>query len=201
MRALSLPELTTTQNEILRVAFLLLLETSRAVPTDAIQARSNAHISTLDEELANLVTAGRIRLDSSGAVTGAMGLSLDETGHRISIGDTQWFTWCAIDALGILGALDATGAIHSTSPHSGQPIAIMFEDGRPAGGDLSSVVFLASYCAGTPVVDQWCPTINFFETEAAAQDWATTHGVAGECAPLHPAAEVATARWKERLSG
>jgi hypothetical protein len=201
MRTLALPELTAAQNEILRAAFLLLLETGQAVPAEAIQARRHRPQSTMDEELSTLSAAGRVRVDSAGSVTGAMGLSLDETRHRLAIGGAQWFTWCAIDALGIIGALEASGTIQSTSPHSGQPIAIAFEDGQPSGGDLSCVVFVAAYCPGTQVVDQWCPTVNFFESEAAAQAWAEGRGLTGECEALHPATELAAARWKERLAG
>ena len=70
----------------------------------------------MDDELSTLSAAGRVRVDGAGSVTGAMGLSLDETGHRLAIGDAQWFTWCAIDALGIIGALEATGTIQSDQP-------------------------------------------------------------------------------------
>lgn len=199
MNELPLPDLTPAQNEILRICFEQLLGTAAPVPVSAIRAAGPAPECDIEAELITVAAAGRARLNERGDVTGAFGLSLDPTPHTMSIGDHVWHTWCAIDALGILGALEARGAISSLSPHSGKPIEIEVEAGHPCGGDLSSVVFLPGYRQGSSVVDQWCPSVNFFETADAAREWAAARGLAGECLALEHATELAAAAWRRRM--
>ncbi len=51
--------------------------------------------------------------------------------HEISVAGTKRWTWCALDAIGILGALGASGSVRSTDPHTGASIEIEFVDGTP----------------------------------------------------------------------
>jgi hypothetical protein len=199
MRTLPLPELTEPQNELVRQAFLALLNDGRPVSEAQLTAATGQAASQLHHQLDVLTTAGRIRRNSGGDVTGSLGLTLDTTRHELVIDASTWHTWCAIDALGILGALEASGTIRSTSPWTGQLIEIHFADGGPVRGDLSSVVYLATYPAGSSVVDNWCPNVNLFESETTATQWAKGSGVRGNCLPLDDACTLAAHRWRERL--
>jgi hypothetical protein len=135
----------------------------------------------------------------SGDVTGAFGLTIEPTPHEVRIGEVRRYTWCAIDAVGILSALGATGSITSHSPHTGRPIELGFRDREPTSGDLDSGVFVAGYEPGSKVVESWCPLVNFFEDAAGAEAWAAEHRVSGDFVPVAHAASSAGERWRARL--
>jgi hypothetical protein len=63
------------------------------------------------------------------------------TQHELLIDGKHRWTWCAYDAVGILGALEADGRVHSRSPRSGTLIELEFRGGRPDATE--AVVFLA----------------------------------------------------------
>ncbi|MEV6815384.1 organomercurial lyase [Micromonospora sp. NPDC051296] len=200
MRTLPLPELSEVQNELVRQAFLRLLHSGHPVPETQLNVATTAGHVDAHHELDALVAAGRVRRDDNSRVTGALGLTLETTRHRLLLAGRTWHTWCAIDALGILGALDASGSIYSTSPPDGRVIEIHFEQGRPARGDLSAVVYVPTYRPGASVVATWCPNVNFFESSSVAAVWASGAGVDGECLPLVAAGDLAATRWRERLT-
>ncbi len=193
------PQLSGPQNELMRAVFTQVLVTDRPVPIAAITAATGRHISAVVADVDELTAAGQLRLTPDGEPTGAFGLTVDRTNHQILIDGARRHTWCAADALGILGALGATGAIRSSSPASGQPIHLEFRDGEPCGGDLDCVVFLADYRQGTPVVDTWCPLVNFFAGAGEATGWAAGRGITGECHSLPEAATRARVHWRRRL--
>jgi hypothetical protein len=132
-------------------------------------------------------------------VTGALGLTVEETAHEMIIGTARWHTWCVIDALGILGALRESGTVRSTVPGTGAIVEIGFAAGTPQTGDLSHVVLVPEHQPGAPVLGTWCPSVNFFPDGAAAQQWANDAGVRGHSVDLLAATAAATQRWRERL--
>src|SRR5919108_396666 len=135
---------------LLAAAFWLLLDPGRPVdPRElaAVLRRDPADVATA---LACLARAGRLRRNPSGQVVGSHGLSIQPTRHELVIDGKQRWTWCAWDAVGILGALGASGQVRSTSPQ-GVLIELGFDAGRPPASE--AVVFLAADECCDSVVD------------------------------------------------
>jgi hypothetical protein len=152
----------------------------------------------IGRELDALAAAGRVRLNDVGVV-GALGLSVEPTRHELLVGDIARYTWCALDALGVLAALGATGTLSTTDPLSGRPLTVGFDAGEPTSGHLSGGIFLASLAPGTKVVDNWCPLVNLFENETNARQWAEQRGVTGEFVPVLEVTLEAGESWSARI--
>ena len=150
----------------------------------------------IERAVDRLDQAGRIRRNRDGLLAGACGLSVVPDRHQIEIEDRKFWTWCAYDILGILGALKASGRGLSHSPSTGGPIEVPFRNGRP---EPTSVVlfrpddsFVAS-CAN--IYEEWCPNSNLFEDETAAQQWRAERQIEGQVLTLARASELATKEW------
>lgn len=144
-------ELIEADRTVRRFAFREILATGR--PWDpAMAAVSVLDAAAVRAAVGHLVEAGRVRTDERGRVPAACGLSTDPTPHRIETGLGSWWTNCAYNALGILGALGADGRIETRSPATGAPIHVPFEQGRPV--DSHAVLFLADQsCCSRPNED------------------------------------------------
>jgi alkylmercury lyase len=190
------------EKDVSRAAFRRLLQRGAPARVSELAADLGRPAEEIVAAVEGLNNEGRIRLDREGRVVGAAGLSIGPDRHRIDIGDRTFWTWCAYDVLGIFGALRASGAAHSTSPHSGESLEVHFRHGRPEPTTL--VVFrpddaFKSCCAN--VYEQWCPNSNFFESRQAASTWSKAHGMNGRVLGLTEAAELATANWEPLADG
>jgi hypothetical protein len=165
----------SAEGALLAEAFQLLLAEGHPVTVERLAAALGGDAGTVEQVLGRLEQAGRTRRNSAGAVTGSLGLSAEPTAHELIIDGARRWTWCAYDAVGILAALGASGQVRSRSPHTGTPIELAFDQGRPAA-DSRVVVFLArGPCVS--VVEDWCPLVNFFEDHDTAAAWAAQHGL------------------------
>ena len=112
--------------------------------------------------LRDLEAGGRIRLDENGDIVGSAGLSVVPSRHRLRI-EKRWFwTWCAWDAAGILGALRASSAVRSRDPLGGEPIEVIFSGGVPEPNE--AVVFRAVDDGYLSKHDEYCPLTNLSTT-------------------------------------
>jgi alkylmercury lyase len=180
-------------------AFRALLVRRRPVSSRALAAELGVGIGAVREALDGLVRADRIRLDEAGRVVGACGLSLVPSRHELAIGRRRYWTWCALDAVGILGALGTDGGARSRDPVSGAPLDVRFRAGAPVGDGV--VVFLADESCCPAGVDSWCPKVNFFRDAAAARTWAERNGVPGEVVDVREATRRGAARWRPLVEG
>lgn len=192
-------QLTARQTALRTAAFRLLLERHEPVPPDRLAQALGVPVEDVVADLRVLDDTGRVKLDD-GAVLGSLGLTVVPTNHRIAIDGAQWNTWCALDALGILGALEADGWIDSTNPATGDGFHITFVKGVPDGYEPAHVLFLADQSPVASVIDQWCPKVNFFVDEASAQAWADRVGARGRCYDIAAATELATRLWQPLLT-
>jgi alkylmercury lyase len=134
-----------------------------------------------------------LELDDTGRIVGFHGLTLKPARHQLSVrGRTLW-AWCAIDALGIMAAFDATGVIRSADPQTEEPIEINFVDGRPSGDD--GAVFIADFTGCEVPKTDWCPHVNFFQAESTAREWGRANGVTGQVRSLSEATTPAREDW------
>ncbi len=198
----------TLKERIRTGAFQLLLETRQPVSVAALANELGAAREKVEAGVFELDRQGLIRRDQSGDVVGSVGLSVVPSRHQLYVGAQQFWTWCAYDAVGILGALGASGRVVSKSPLSGTPIDVRFHHGSPEESDVvlympdffgSSSAAAASPEPGVSVVDDWCPQINLFENRAASQAWAERHGVPGQVLALPEAATQGATHWQSMV--
>jgi alkylmercury lyase len=173
--------------------FRLLLDEGRPIERREWASAAGVARETLEDILTRPGIEGRAQLDDEGRLLGIAGLTVEPTRHRLTIGERTRWTWCALDAVGILGALEATGSIYSTDPRSGNPVEIGFEDGTPTG---DATLFILGGYDGANVVEDWCPMVNFFATRADAEAWVADNGVEGDVVSVAQVAENAAAMWR-----
>lgn len=188
------------QRALLAAAFWKILGSAAAATPAQLAAAAGVPAESVAEDLAALAAAGRIRRTASGDVLGSLGLTGIPTSHEVRIGDARRYTWCALDAVGILGALDSDGRIDSTNRATGGRFRVDFAAGSPTGHDPSWVLFIAARREVSSVIDEWCPLVNFFEDAAGASSWAAERGVAGESLTLAEATRFGARFWRQALA-
>jgi alkylmercury lyase len=186
--------------EVRAAAFRLLLANGRTASMQDLATELQCPADELAAIVEGLGAAGSIRIDGDGRVFGSAGLSVVPDRHRIETEGRTFWTWCAYDAVGILGALDASGRAVSRSPLTGAPIEVCFRAGRP---QPDSVVLFRPHdryrdrCAN--VYEEWCPNSNFFESRDAASAWVTEHRLDGHVLSLDEATDLAGQQWRPLL--
>lgn len=181
-------------------AFRLLLARGKPVGKAELGREIGASPGDVVLAINRLQSAGRIRIDEAGDVIGSAGLNVVPDRHRIQFDSRTFWTWCAYDILGIMGALRATGTALSTSPSSGQELRLEFTRGLP--DESSAVLFRPddNFAAGcTNTYADWCPNSNFFESAEEAREWSTRHGVSGHILGIDEASTLATVEWARLL--
>ncbi len=173
--------------------FRLLLEQGRPIPLDELAAAAGLTRRGVDEILTRPEARGRVRLDAEGRVVGIAGLSIEPTRHELRIGTTPRWAWCALDAVGILGALAADGTVASSDPHTGRPVVVDFVAGEPHG---EAALFILGGYDGHDVVEEWCPSVNFFGTADDAAAWVAAASVEGDVVAVAHVAADAAEMWR-----
>ena len=184
---------TDLQQRVRAAAFRALLARRRPVGAATLATALGAEVHAVQDALDALARADRIRLNEAGRVVGSCGLSIVPSRHELRVGRRRFWTWCALDAVGILGALGADGRALSRDPATRAPIEVRFRSGEPSG---DAVVFLADAGCCPAGVDSWCPKVNFFEGGASARAWAERNRVPGEVAGLREATRRGAAQWR-----
>ncbi len=141
--------------EVRRTIFFSLL-TGREVSIDDLVVDFGEEVIPRIEEL---VDGGLAILDEEHAtIVGAEGVSLEETSHRLSIGGTDLYTWCAFDILGIPSALKVDAHGVTNCPTCGRELRFSSQagvfDGLASDGEL--VGFWPN--SQGPVVENFCPS-------------------------------------------
>ncbi len=123
------------ERAVSRAAFRGLLA-GAPVGTAALAATLGLDATRVGAAVAGLVARGTMALDDAGAVVAARGLSLTETAHALTLGPRRFFTFCAVDAIGIPLALGEPATVASRCHACRTPLALAVADGRvraPAG--------------------------------------------------------------------
>lgn len=119
--------------------------------------------------------------DAQDQIVGAMGLSLQDHPHRLSVDGVALSAWCAEDTLFLPAILQQTVSVESPSPVNGRPIRLRVspervEEVSPAGAVVSLVLVDPSREHMASVEAMWsafCNHIHFFATRDEAERWAT----------------------------
>lgn len=186
--------LDDAEQRVRAAAFRALLSTHRPVAAEELAGVLGGEAGAVRETIGALVRADRIRTDAAGRVVGSCGLSVAPSRHELWIGRRRFWTWCALDAVGILGALGADGRARSRDPMTGAPIDVRFRAGEPV--EDRAVVFLAAANCCPSGVDSWCPKVNFFADAPAARAWAAREGVPGEVVGVREATQRGAVQWR-----
>jgi alkylmercury lyase len=118
--------------------------------------------------------------DAAGAVTGILGLSLNDSPHRLAVDGVRLAAWCAGDTLFLPAMLGRTATIESASPVTGGPIRLTvspqgIERVSPADAVVSMVIVAPDAADMSSVEAIWgtfCHHIYFFASRAEADQWA-----------------------------
>lgn len=187
-------QLTVAQRKVRSAAFRSLLHGGGPADLHQLAADTGLEAETVEEAVGWFQQRGFARRHSDGQVVGIAGLTVMPTEHRIeSPFGTRW-TWCALDAVGIVAAI-GDGTVHSQA--DGRPIRVTVRDGALSPTEL--VVFLPDGYAIESVVDEWCPHTAFHLDRAAAEAWQAETGLTGQTMGVDRIASLAGPRWKEIL--
>jgi hypothetical protein len=173
--------------------FRLLLEKGGSVPVASVAAATHLDADTVRRVFDGFATTGNIKLHG-GNVIGIAGLSVEATRHRIELAGGARWTWCALDAIGIVGAI-GDGVIHSDIDNG--CVRLEVRGGEIEVNDL--VVLVPDSYGLTSSVDQWCPLANFFPTAEAATAWAERNQVNGQAIHMTAIAPQLIERWSALL--
>jgi hypothetical protein len=183
------PDLIRLRN----AGFQLLFDTGRPVPVGELAEHSGYPVDQIETILARPDVSGRVRRNHQGELVGIAGLSVEKTAHEITVGERRFWTWCALDAVGILAAKGSTGRVRSTTPGRANVFEIEFIDGRPVSDH--SIFIMGGY-EGTDVYESWCPNVNFFETASDAEAWANDAHIEGDVVSIADISSEAAAIWQ-----
>lgn len=121
----------------------------RSVAAPELAAGSGLPAAEVRERLAGLAAQGLVELDDRGTIVGCKGLSLRPTSHRLQLGGRDFYTWCAVDAIGIPAALEADARIESRCAGCGRPLGIDVAGGVPVAAAGEAVrVWVADIVPG-----------------------------------------------------
>ena len=186
-------EVSDRHRGVQAAAFAMLLEDGRPVTGGQIAARAGIDPAEVTDLLADFDSVGRVRFDDEGRVVGIAGLSILPSRHRLDLDDATRWTWCALDAVGILGALRRDATFTTQVPDSDRELTLTFTPDGAAPTD--AVIFIADGYGSDSVVDTWCPTVNLFADAVEADTWAKAHGITGRAVPVEELAADAAAMW------
>lgn len=178
--------------------FLALLATGHPIPVAAVGAPAGIDVAAVRQAIDALVSAGRVTVtDGMQAVTGSLGLSVVPCRHRLDLPLGRRYTWCALDAVGVFGALRTTGSITSTTPR-GERVMVRLSDGRPVGA--GTVVVLIPERGPGPTVHSWCPLVNFFLAAEHARDWSDENDLPAAIVPVREVTSLGTELWRDAIA-
>ena len=144
-----------------------------------------------------LVERGLATVDERGRVTGSHGLSLVPSDHRVSFDVGDRYVWCAVDAVGIPAALGVDAEIASRCFRCGEPVALTINGGQPEGpAAVLLLIGIGATGSSGSVIEDVCPTINFFCSRAHADAWAAAAGRVS-IINVRQAAEIGRRQWAD----
>ena len=174
--------------------FKLLLDIGNPVTIEDLIDATDIPAARVAEIFDSVRARGRVEFDNENRLIGLAGLTLTPSRHELTIDGSVRWTWCALDAVGILGALQATGTVKSTDPQTGDEIEIGFVESK---ADTDAHLFiLGGYTEEGNVRQDWCPRVNFFTSRRAAEEWVVDNGLEGDIVAVSDISEDAAAMWQ-----
>ena len=186
--------LDPVQLAVRSAAFRLLIDSGQPAAIASIAKAAGVEPAKAAEVLDGFTRTGNVSMKGD-RVVGIAGLSIEPTQHRIELAVGQRWTWCALDAIGIVGTV-GDGVIHSQVADGAMRLNV--RNGELESNDLA--VLIPDGYGMTSAVDQWCPLANFFPTVASATAWAKSNGVEGKATSVTAIASQLIERWRTVLN-
>jgi hypothetical protein len=156
-----------------RAAFRALLDGDPPYQT-VIGAVTGLTPQAVHDVVRQLVSEGRLTIDATtGAVTGAGGLSLVESRHVMSMNGRRYWGWCALDAVGIPAALGLNAEVRSKCADTGEPARIAIRAGRTVAVEPAGAVVALMPPVATNLIQCCCARIDFYASPDRVPDGST----------------------------
>ena len=164
-----------------RLVLRLMRDLARGRPVSMGEIAQAVTDLGLDPAEANACLRRWTERDECDAIVGIMGLSLNATPHRFTVGGVQLWSWCAVATLVLPALLQQAATVESPSPVSGEPVRLTVSPERveavsPPDAAVSMVV-LDPETADTSSVEATrntsCNHIHFFASRAEGERWAS----------------------------
>src|SRR2546422_3536774 len=175
-----------------QVAFAMLLRERRPLDVEDLSDRTGLEPAAVRDVSTTLAAAGWLDIDDGGRVTGAAGLSLATGPHQLRLGDAQFRTWCAYDALGIAAALEADALVETACGRCGVAISLGIDGGVPerAGPERLWLADAADDLRGS-----FCTPTVLLCSEAHGAEWALARSGQGRLLDLAEGARLGGLDW------
>ena len=175
-----LPELSPDEQ---RVGLALLGELTQGEPVSPSRLGRALGISDQDTEryLQGSGMSPLVYSNDEGSAVGFFGLSTRPTDHRFIVNGRTLWTWCAADTLFLPELVDATAAVESREPQTGDPVrltvsptaiesatpeSVMVSMNSPAAWETTSAMRL---------IVTACHYIHFFTSPESGRRWTDEH--------------------------
>ena len=161
--------------EVLPAGIRLLVE-GRPVSPAEIAAAAKLPLTRVRTALGDL---GDVEWTSDGRVEG-MGLTPRKTPHRIRIGETAMYAWCAMDTMFFAAILDRRVDIESPDGATGEPLRLITDGRRILSADPPSIVvswFVDPSAEGVRAAA--CQYGHFFVSRESASSWLASYPKSG----------------------
>jgi alkylmercury lyase len=182
-----------------RAAFTAILDGRTPLLSDLSRATAAS-----SEDVDALIGRG-LMLDDTGHVVGAHGLSLvPARQHLLTMRNRQFWTWCAIDGVGIPAGLGADAVAETTCQLCGTPVRLDFHAGDIVYSSHPAVrVWNAQRLPGRgPAGPPHCALMNLFCSAEHLDNWRAAHpDEAGHVHSLAEVAEIGHAEWGALMGG
>ena len=147
---------------------------------------------------------GLLTLNEAGLLVGAAGLSLVAVPgrpHRLMLGDRAWWTWCAVDVVGIPAALRTDAVAETACAWCAAAVRVLYRNGEVAGvSHPEARLWLADHVEGRSVVDGTCGVMNLFCTSEHLEAWRGANRTEpGRALTVAEAAEIGREVWGSLL--
>jgi len=167
--------LTLDEAAVIRSAFEALRSGVHPTVEDLVSS-SRLAPNKVGEIVGAFMQTGRADCNGDGRLTGIVGLTTETTTHRVILGGTPLFTWCAFDAVGIPAALQVDAAVHTTCGYCKGSLEVYIVAGL-VPRDLSIRGWLPHVENCGNVKAEFCPDANLFCNDEHLGVWRAAKGM------------------------
>lgn len=121
---------------------------------------------------------GSVFYNNSGEIIGFLGMTVDETHHRLQINGITSYAWCAWDTLFIPKLVGATAQVTSCCAATNEPITLTV---TPRGVHSAPADIWVSFllpdekAVQESVTTSFCCHVRFFSSKATGEAWTNQH--------------------------
>jgi len=117
--------------------------------------------------------------DEAGEVTGFLGLTVNETAHRLRVDGRDLYAWCAWDTLFLPGLIGRPAEVSSRCAQSGAEIRLALDPARVVSltPDTTVLSFVTpdEQRIREDVIGSFCQSVLFLASAALGEQWLARH--------------------------